>query len=509
MMISNKRVEDPKLSPAESQQPPPESDLKILFSGHFSSKKSHQILQSLRQKKAKILQNMSFFSLFSHYIGWNTHTDLKNVSVDLKKVETFVKENQKIIDRYVSFFTNKDKKFFKILTTINNTSLETPLTPQDTSFFKEYLENIGKRKSAYKTFLKIYEDESITTETLKKLGLDKNSFTTFEHLILFHSKIQNKNYSNLFKKVDSLYKKIENKEEIKKEDRLTKKEFVSLGVIPNNLNFIKLISQKKLLGDIESELDSVRKIWDLKTKIQGLINQQMLPSGSILLQDVFDVSSVTNKGKIRFSNKFVTVATHSRYLHAGIIHRHFFKQKMTQSHVVRVHEDTELDYFDLVTGKCVTFDWKRLISPQDQKKMKKMYGEAWEQKIQTFYAEESERFHSKTDFEGLRNSNQRQFQSVFKLPFRIRKNDPKNMSFKNKTMFCSEFVARSLFCCIDRLNERLAEDLGTVSKDIIKSPFGPRTRFSSVHPGDLVRRLKPYIKPVRFSIIEKMVDQDS
>lgn len=488
--------------------------LENFFKQVFSVSTSAQVLTSLRSKKVKILESMSFFSVFFHRIGWKKNTDLTSVEDSLKKTEIFIKRNRQKIGHYLSFFTKKDKKFFKILAKMQKVAPEINLKDQEKEFFKTYLKEIGKRKKTYDQLLTIYEDEFLSKPTLERLDLNDNSLSIFEDLMRYSSKMKQKQYSKLYLKAHSLLNKIENREEITKKEKLTKKEFASLDRLPPDLWRIEFVKKFGLLGEVEEELQSIRKLRILRNQIQqNYIDKMQIPSGSILLQDIFDQKSITNNKKINLVDRVVLLSTHSRYAHAGMLIRHPLKCTITQSHVLRSHVDEELDFFDFVTGRCITFDWKQCISSRDQKKLQKIYGENWEEKIQDLYEKVSENFYGREYFESIHNSPMRQFLSVFKLPFTLTKNIPEKTLFNGQTLFCSEFVARSLFCCFDRLNKELAKDLEergcTVSREIVRSPFGSRTRFSTVHPGNLVKRLKPYVKPVQFSSLEKIVDQDS
>lgn len=521
----NNYLADNKLKPADNDINDLINKAKKDFDLYNSNNRNYllntkKILCSLKIVKQYSFKQKTIIEKFKLILGISSDDKLKQINNLIQKKEKELHKLSEKRDKILQKFKHDDWNFLNILNKCKtNTDGFNSLNESEKKIISEYLKNIDKKTNLSK-LIKLLEKEDKTVQfafdhSLQSMAhtgikVDRMDLKCLQKLISLHSFSKRKKLASFASKAENLLENYEKGKESKKEEKLNIREFALFDIIPDKIEIppsIFNLAERRLLGD---NMKALSKLSQLKSKMEKRIQEETfkyLPDG-LSFQDMDRHVFVRHGGKSNFLIEAQRLTTQSNYRHVGVIYRD--QKDVHQSHILGQYERDPIFFEDLVTNHFFALDWDKLISHENQEKLKKIYGEDWQKEIQKAYQKISQEFHGKGNFENLNNDLVYRILSVVKPSDAHSKKKLDISSFEDRMMFCSQFAAMSLVYTLTHLNRDIdyklkAYNLKDKNDDnfVIQLPFEERTKFSSMHPGKLMEKLENYIKEVDLPPIVK------
>lgn len=467
--------------------------------------KLHEIIKKIFDELGELKDGKKSESRYSELVA--SLKPLLNITSpntdEAKQLKIAITECENIIKKNNFEFSAHDKRFIKIIESLDKKSVE-DLDPEDKDFYFTHFKIICTKEGVLKKI------QSLKFGTLMKNGEKEFGTRTFEEYnAVQHLRkiLEINNFVNAHKidmsdidtKLDVFFNSIDDNPSFiaKTEDKLSPVQLLFLQQLPMEKGadgIIQLLKTYQLEGDIGENFKLFAHLTGAGRKLfqqieAEMISEMNLSPGTIGFTDIHRHAKASGRAE-KTLELLISSTTNSPYAHALMI-----MDNREISHIMSEYLREAMNIKKLITNDFFSFNWDKLTTPETQEILKKVYGEEWQKTLENKYEEASIRFHHQ-DFSELYNEPIRRFASVIKLETKWHVNNPSTMKFDHRKLFCSEFVAKSLAATLEMLENEIKADALEKHIDDVPSiimPFPKNMRYSGMHPGKLMKYLEPYI----------------
>jgi hypothetical protein len=426
------------------------------------------------------------------------------VKLGLRKIDPEIKELTKIAEsllkKSMEDLGPQDVKFFQLLQQMQaNLDSQIELTQEEREFYFSYINSTSDKRHLIKILDK-FETNIMLNSDLK--GKELRDFSevikAYKFIISLNVDVSRFKMGKINEKMSKLLAWQPGDAKLSQQDKLTYQEIGLFNKFSSSSEstFFKQLKDADLLdANLKQNLETYNKFLELKNKVEEkILGEVNFPTGSIGFSNIYKRNASRNHQYLSWKNRGQVLATLSKRDHAGV----YFKNdegKHAYSHVTGLHSREPLDLLELANSDFVTLDWKKVIPKNIQKQL----GSDWEKIVKEKYEKICQNFHSTQSFDKLFNEEEHREQSIWRAAKNKTENNPKEWTFTDQTVFCTQFVGMTIVKTLDLLEDELRNELKitNTSQLVIHSPFDKKDNFEAMHPGRLERKIKAFAKTVK------------